>query len=145
MEPSSYVITKFAEVCHEANRAYRLAMNEPETDGYSLLSWPDAPDWQKESIIAGVRHKAKFPESTPRDLHNSWLIQKQNDGWVYGPEKNVEMKQHPCMVEYDDLPQSQKAKDYIFNAIAGTLLKQQREFVERLLESLEQPKGASHG
>lgn len=96
--------TKIAEVCHEANRAYRIAMNEPEKDGYSLLHWDEAPDWQKESLIQGVKH----------------------EGWIYGLEKNPIMKTHPCMVEYDDLPEQQKAKDHIFSAIAGTLLKQHR-------------------
>jgi len=129
---------QIAEVCHEANRAYRLAMNEPEADGYSRLPWSEAPEWQRYSVIQGVKFKAEFPLSTPADSHQSWLIQKQNDGWMYGPEKNVELKMHPCMVEYDELPAEQRAKDHIFQAIAGTLLRQHEENTREFVEALKQ-------
>lgn len=138
MDPWAPIYRKIAEVCHEANRAYRIAMNEPEKDGYSLLHWDEAPDWQKDSCIAGVRHKAEFPDATPAEMHNNWLIQKQNEGWIYGPEKNPELKTHPCMLEYSDLSQQQKAKDHIFSAIAGTLIKQHYKFLSELGSSLTQ-------
>lgn len=116
---------RIAEVCHEANRAYCKAIGDD-----SQLPWSEAPDWQRSSATAGVKFKSEFPLSTPADQHKAWLIQKQNDGWMYGPEKNVELKMHPCMVEYDELPAEQRAKDHIFQAIAGTLLRQSRELDE---------------
>jgi hypothetical protein len=110
---------RIAEVCHEANRAYCLALGDN-----TQVSWDEAGDWQRLSAIKGVRFKDEFPDSTPEDSHKSWLIEKQNTGWTYGPIKDAELKTHPCMVEYDALPDSQRAKDYIFQAIAGTLLRQ---------------------
>lgn len=115
---------RIAEVCHEANRAYCKAIGDD-----SQLPWSEAPDWQKASAVAGVRFKSEFPLSTPADSHNSWLVQKQNDGWIYGPEKNVELKQHPCMLEYSDLPDFQRAKDHIFQAISETLLRQSEYWI----------------
>ena len=38
-----------ASVCHEANRAYCLALGDD-----SQLPWSDAPDWQRESAVSGV-------------------------------------------------------------------------------------------
>ncbi|MNE60391.1 RyR domain protein [compost metagenome] len=45
------------------------------------------------------------------------MAQKTRDGWVYGKEKRPEVKMHPCMVPYDQLPQEQRSKDYLFKAI----------------------------
>lgn len=108
---------RIAMVCHEANRAYCKALGDD-----SQPAWFDAPDWQKESAIKGVLFKEAMPESGPEDSHNSWLLEKQNQGWVYGEEKNADKKTHPCMVSYDELPLDQRAKDHIFQAIAGTML-----------------------
>jgi len=44
------------------------------------------------------------------------------DGWKYGPVKDVEKKEHPCCVEYHELPVDQKAKDFIFRAVVYELL-----------------------
>jgi hypothetical protein len=43
-------------------------------------------------------------------------------GWRYGPVKDVKNREHPCMVEYDELPMEQRVKDFIFLSIARTLL-----------------------
>ncbi len=109
---------KIAEVCHEANRAYCEALGDS-----TQPNWADAPDWQRESAIKGVLFKEAMPNSTPADSHNSWLIEKQNQGWLYGEQKDPDKKTHPCMVDYEQLPKEQRAKDYIFQAIAGTMLK----------------------
>jgi hypothetical protein len=102
---------RIAEVCHEANRAYCQAIGDD-----SQPAWADAPDWQRESAIKGVMFKEAKPDSTPADSHESWILEMQNLGW--------DKKQHPCMVEYGQLPISQRAKDYLFQAIAGTMLRQ---------------------
>jgi hypothetical protein len=106
-----------AKVAHEVNRAYCLAIND-----VSQVPWEDAPDWQKDSAIAGVHFHMTHPDAAPCDSHNSWLEQKQAEGWVYGPVKNAELKEHPCFVPYDQLPDEQKAKDYIYGAIVKNLI-----------------------
>ena len=53
--------------------------------------------------------------------HNSWLEQKLNDGWVHGDVKDPVARCHPCVTAYENLPESQGAKDYIFRAIIQTL------------------------
>lgn len=58
----------------------------------------------------------------PGDSHKSWYKQKEADGWVYGEEKNLEKKTHPCMVAYDELPAMQKAKDAIFIAVVKGMM-----------------------
>lgn len=53
------------------------------------------------------------------NVHNNWAIGRINDGWTYGPERNDTLKQHPCLVDYDDLPENEK--DYDRNTAMETL------------------------
>ncbi len=52
--------------------------------------------------------------NSPEQSHEGWLAEKIATGWVYGPVKDTEKKEHPCMLPYDELPPSQKAKDALF-------------------------------
>lgn len=45
------------------------------------------------------------------------MADKVAEGWTYGPQKNPELKQHPCIVPPGELPVEQQAKDYIFRAV----------------------------
>jgi len=108
-------IEQIAQLCHEANRAYCLALGDN-----SKPSWEEAPGWQKQSAVQGVQYRLENLTVTPEEMHQNWSKHKEADGWVYGPEKNAEAKTHPCMVPYAELPVEQKAKDYIFSAIVVT-------------------------
>ncbi len=103
------LIAKFA---HQINRAYCRAIGDD-----SQPEWESAPKWQKDSAIAGVEMHQRNPDATPEDSHNSWLEQKLAEGWTWGETKDVEAKQHPCVTEYENLPVSQKVKDYLFKAV----------------------------
>jgi len=109
-------VEEIARVCHEVNRAYCLSLGDT-----SQPVWEDAPEWQRQSAIAGVEFTLSQPDAKPSDSHNSWLIEKEADGWVYGPIKDSAKKEHPCFMPYDQLPAEQKAKDYIFQAVVRAL------------------------
>jgi hypothetical protein len=109
-------IFDIARVCHEVNRAYCASQGD-----HSQPVWHQAPDWQRESAVAGVRFTLDHPEAKPSDSHDSWLAQKRADGWKHGPAKDPERKEHPCLVPYDELPPEQKAKDYLFQAVVRSL------------------------
>jgi hypothetical protein len=54
-------------------------------------------------------------------MHGQWMALKEIEGWTYGPIKDEQLKTHPCMVPYADLPEHQKVKDHLFSAIVDTL------------------------
>ncbi len=112
-EPVDATISRLqiAKVCHEANKVYCEAQ-----DDSSQLSWEDAPDWQKESAAMGVDLHMDN-DVGPEASHESWMAQKEADGWVYGEVKDPEAKAHPCMVPFDELPKDQQFKDFLFRAI----------------------------
>jgi hypothetical protein len=100
-----------ARFAHEVNRLYCALLGD-----MSQPAWEDAPEWQQYSAIMGVKNIEANPEMKPEDSHVSWLEQKVADGWKYGPVKDPDLKEHPCMVPYADLPEAQKAKDHLFIA-----------------------------
>lgn len=109
-------VESIAAICHDANRRYCLT-----TGDTSQPIWEDAPEWQRESARTGVEGILAGTITTPEASHESWLAQKETDGWKYGPVKNPETKEHPCFVAFVDLPPAQRAKDYLFFAIVCAL------------------------
>lgn len=101
------VVEFIAVACHQQNRTYCQMIGDD-----SQPNWDDAPEWQADSAIAGV--KQALVNANPAMSHESWLEHKKKDGWVYGEVKDPEKKTHPCMVAYGDLPEEQKKKDALY-------------------------------
>jgi len=101
-----------AEMAHEVNRAYAEMIGD-----YSLVEWEKSPEWQKATVLNGVEKHLNNPQMSAESSHKSWMDFKKADGWKYGPIKDPEAKEHPCMLPYSDLPISQRMKDYIFAAV----------------------------
>ena len=106
-----------AMIAHETNRAYCAAIGD-----MSQLPWDQAPEWQRQSALAGVMNIKNNPGTTPEQSHESWLNAKSEDGWKYGPVKNPDKKEHPCFVPYSELPEDQKMKDKLFTLVVKALL-----------------------
>lgn len=115
--PTSAVsLLAIAKTCHEANRAYCSTIGDN-----SQPSWEDAPEWQRDSAVNGVKAHwgalSSGSDLSPSHSHELWLEQKRAEGWTYGPTKNPETKEHPCFVPYEALPVEQRVKDYVFGGI----------------------------
>ena len=114
---SLFTALAVAAVCHEANRTYCATLGDR-----SQPSWRDAPDWQRNSAVTGVLFHAQNPNAGPEASHESWMAQKEKDGWIYGEKKDENAKTHPCMVDFVHLPPEQQAKDFIFRAIVHAMV-----------------------
>lgn len=50
-------------------------------------------------------------EEMAKNVHEVWAQNRINEGWIYGPVRDDEKRQHPCLVAYEDLPESEKEYD----------------------------------
>ena len=58
--------------------------------------------------------------------HIRWCRFHYINHWVYGPQKDEERKTHPLLVDFSDLPYSEKEKDGIHN---GKIMKMIEQFL----------------
>ena len=50
-------------------------------------------------------------ERLAENAHDLWARQRINDGWTLGPQRDDQARQHPCLIPYADLPDSEKEYD----------------------------------
>lgn len=58
-------------------------------------------------------------EQMSKNVHEVWAETRIQQGWTYGEQRNDELKTHPCLVPYEELPESEK--EYDRNTSIGTL------------------------
>lgn len=58
-------------------------------------------------------------EKIAKNVHEVWAQNRISEGWQYGEERSDALKQHPCLVPYEDLPEIEK--EYDRNTAFGTL------------------------
>ena len=52
----------------------------------------------------------ELAEFLAKNVHEVWSAERMADGWTFGKERNDALKQHPCLVPYEEL--SEKEKEY---------------------------------
>lgn len=50
-------------------------------------------------------------EQIAANVHDVWAKGRMDEGWVYGEVKDAEKKVSPCLIPYDELPESEKEYD----------------------------------
>ncbi len=69
---------------------------------------PNPTDTSKVELPADL---AELTEQMARNVHEVWAQTRIRQGWSYGATRNDELKQHPCLVPYEDLPDSEREYD----------------------------------
>lgn len=61
----------------------------------------------------------ELQEAIAENAHEVWAAARKAEGWTYGPVRNDTLKQHPDMLPYSALPDSEKQYDRLmaFNTI----------------------------
>lgn len=113
------IVLSIARVAHEVNRAYCLSHGDE-----TVPTWEDAQNWQRDSVCRGVELHLANPKVTPEQSHEHWMAQKVKEGWVYGALKDGNAKTHPCILPYAELPEQQKAKDWIFRGTVHAIARE---------------------
>ena len=53
----------------------------------------------------------ELSELLAKNTHEVWAANRIRDGWTFGSVRDDEKKQHPCLVPYEQLPESEKDYD----------------------------------
>lgn len=53
----------------------------------------------------------ELAEEIAKNVHEVWSAGRMADGWTYGEERNDALKQHPCLVPYEELSEEEKEYD----------------------------------
>ena len=74
-----------------------------------------ANDYKPEPIdTSRVKLPSEMQELTEklaRNTHDIWARQRMSDGWRWGTARDDVHKLHPCLVPYEELPESEKDYD----------------------------------
>jgi ryanodine receptor 2 len=46
-----------------------------------------------------------------KNTHETWANERIIEGWTYGHKRDDRKKEHPCLVPYENLPESEKEHD----------------------------------
>lgn len=114
-EVIDHIVGRAAWAAHSINNIYRKALGEPEKPEWGMCDRD-----LRASVISGVR--GILVGNTPEQSHQGWLDFKRAQGWIFGHREDAAAKTHPCMVPYDELPESQRLKDTIFHAVVKGVL-----------------------
>ena len=77
---------------------------------------PDPIDTSSVRLSEDIR---KLSEKLAENAHDLWAAGRIAQGWRFGPKRDDGKKEHPCLVAYEDLPESEKEFDR--SASLGTL------------------------
>lgn len=50
-------------------------------------------------------------EAIARNVHEVWALGRVEQGWSWGEVRDDNLKKHPCLVDYDALPESEREYD----------------------------------
>lgn len=50
-------------------------------------------------------------EKIAENVHDVWAAGRIAEGWTYGPVRDDEKKETPCLVPYSELPENEKEYD----------------------------------
>lgn len=57
------------------------------------------------------RELMMLAESIAKNVHEVWAAGRLADGWTYGEKRNDALKQHPCLVPYEELSEEEREYD----------------------------------
>lgn len=69
------------------------------------------PEVVDTSSIVLPEDLVALTEKIAENTHNVWAIGRIKEGWRYGEKRDDTLKTTPCLVDYHDLPESEKEYD----------------------------------
>ena len=87
-----------------------------QAGGFCVTAFPDDPSTYSPSLMD--LRQVELPddidalrEALAENSHDRWAIERQSEGWTYGPKRDDAKLESPDMVPYAQLPESEKQYD----------------------------------
>lgn len=61
----------------------------------------------------------ELADAISKNVHDVWAAGRMSEGWKWGPVRDDDKRETPCLVPYEELPDEEKAYDW--NTAASTL------------------------
>lgn len=109
------VVRSIARIAYEVNRAY--------CDAAGDVAIPAGPPWDEQDTegqrryYVAARAYLADPNMTDEQAHEMWVAARLNDGWVFGETLDPQLRRHPCMVPWVELPEAQQLKVRLAKAV----------------------------
>ena len=102
-EIDTYSVSRFLDAWKDSKN-YLVTINKKDMKTYDPkpldLSQIELPEELKE-----------LREALAENAHDVWAVERMAQGWTYGPKRDDDKKETPCMVPYSQLPESEKKFD----------------------------------
>lgn len=69
------------------------------------------PDPLDTSGVQLPQELEQLIEKMARNVHEVWSAGRIADGWTWGPVRDDTLKHHPCLIPYEELPESEREYD----------------------------------
>lgn len=86
-------------------------MRSIHNQGVELAVRTYSPETIDTSNITLTADLEELIERLAQNNHDHWARKRIDEGWRYGTRRNDKEKQHPDLVPYDQLPESEKEYD----------------------------------
>jgi hypothetical protein len=102
--PEDHTLYGPADCSLQFSRGRQVQMGEEQALVYEPQPIDTSEVQLSEEIIG-------LTEQLAKNAHATWARQRLKEGWRYGPQRDDARKEHPCLVPYDSLPESEKEYD----------------------------------
>lgn len=110
------LVHEIAPICYGVEMDYARWLGDS-----TFVPWGDMSDRNRESYRIGVAHILMNHHATPKDLHELWCKTKREEGWTFGPAKDLDKQETPWLIDWEDLPQLITLKGVLFHSIVCRL------------------------
>lgn len=99
----TYPICQFEDAWNDSKN-YLVTINTKDMKTYN----PKPIDLSDVELTEDLN---ELREAIAENAHEVWAVERQTQGWSYGPQRDDVKKHNPCMVPYSQLPENEKTFD----------------------------------
>lgn len=122
-ELSGILIIAFLIFCNWLRKTGIDRINALKINDVAIASEPVIPTYEPKPLdtsdVQLSEELDELAESLAKNVHEVWSANRIAEGWTYGQVRDDVRKTHPCLIPYEDLPESEK--DYDRNTSRETL------------------------